>query len=229
MTQSTPKTLPKHVRASDIRGVAQLATQATAGVTNIVESVHQSVWDTLGVSGKAPGQTGGLTGLVYKGVLHVTRLVGGSVDALLARLPSALASANEAPAGSPQREAVIAALNGVMGDHLVESRSPFATPMTLRYQGQALNFDALPPMPQTTGKVLLLIHGLCMNDLQWKNQRSGTSQDDKTQVLDHGSALAATLGYTPVYLRYNSGLHLAKCARTLRPAGKAGNALARAA
>ena len=25
--------------------------------------------------------------------------------------------------------------------------------------------------------------------------------------MDHGATLATTLGYTPVYLRYNSGLH----------------------
>jgi pimeloyl-ACP methyl ester carboxylesterase len=55
-------------------------------------------------------------------------------------------------------------------------------------------------MPGATGKVLLLIHGLCMNDLQWHAQRNG-------QVVDHGEALASNLGYTPVYLRYNSGLH----------------------
>ena len=43
----------------------------------------------------------------------------------------------------------------------------------------------------------MLLHGLCMNDLQWK--RNGH---------DHGAALARDLGYTPVYLHYNSGLHI---------------------
>ncbi|MGP1683497.1 MAG: DUF7379 domain-containing protein, partial [Giesbergeria sp.] len=40
------------------------------------------------------------------------------------------------------------------------------------------------------------VHGLCMNDLQWL--RAGH---------DHGAHLAQTLGYTPVYVRYNTGLH----------------------
>jgi hypothetical protein len=181
--------------------VAQLATQATAGVARIAEGVHQSVWSSLGVpGGKAPGQTRGITGLVYKSVHGVTRLLGKGVDTLLARLQPALDAAQAAPAGSPQRAAVLAALNGVMGDHLLESHNPLATPMTLRYQGEALNWQALAPMPDATGKVLLLIHGLCMNDLQWHTQQNG-------QVVDHGRALAATLGYTPVYLRYNTGLH----------------------
>ena len=59
MTQkSTSKDALRHLRPSDLRGVAQLATQATRGVTRIVEGVHQSVYDTMGVpGGPATGQT----------------------------------------------------------------------------------------------------------------------------------------------------------------------------
>ncbi|MEA3335680.1 MAG: alpha/beta hydrolase [Chloroflexota bacterium] len=191
----------RHLRTSDIRGIAQLATQATTGVTHIVEGVHRSVWDTMGIpGGKEPGKTRGITGLVYRNVHDVTLLVGKSVDTLLARLQPLFESDEDARPGTPQREAVLAALNGVMGDHLFANNSPFATPMTLRYRGRALNWQALAPMPEATGKVLLLIHGLCMNDLQWHAQHNG-------HVVDHGEALDAALGYTPVYLRYNSGLH----------------------
>ena len=66
-----------HLRASDLRGVAQLATQATQGVTRIVEGVHQSVYDTMGVpGGPATGQTRGVTGLVYKSIHGVTQAGG---------------------------------------------------------------------------------------------------------------------------------------------------------
>lgn len=192
---------PKHLRTSDIRGIAKLATQATAGVTRIAEGVHQSVWDTLGVpGGKAHGQTRGLTGLVYKSVLRVTQLLGNGVDTVFAVLQPLFDSSDDAKPGTPQRDAVLSALNGVMGDRLVASDSPFAIPMTFRYRGEALNWQALAPMPDATGKVLLLIHGLCMNDLQWNAQRKG-------HRVDHGEALASALGYTAVYLRYNSGLH----------------------
>ena len=69
---------------SDLRGVAQLATQATQGVTRIVEGVHQSVCGTLGVpGGPATGQTRGVTRLVYKSIHGVTRLVGQALDAAL--------------------------------------------------------------------------------------------------------------------------------------------------
>jgi len=55
-----------------------------------------------------------------------------------------------------------------------------------------------------TGKVLLLVHGLCLNDDHWT--RDGHN---------HGEALANDLGYTPIYLRYNTGLPVADSGRDL--------------
>ncbi len=209
MTRPALKVPLKHFRTSDIRGVAQLVTQATAGVTRLVEGVHQSVWDTFGVSGgRLPGQTGGITGVVYRSVRGATQLLGKGVDVLLARLQPLLDADEGAKSETPQREAVLAVLNGVIGDRLVASNNPLATPMTLRYHGGVLSLQDPLPIPEATGKVLLLIHGLCMNDLQWCTQHQG-------QVVDHGEALASALGYTPVYLRYNSGLHTSQNGREL--------------
>lgn len=209
MTRPTASVPAKHVRASDLRGAAQLATHAVEGVTRIAEGVHQSVWDTLGVrGGAAPGETGGLTGLVYQSIRASAQLVGKGADALLARFDPALAIAADAAPGSHARETVIAALNGVVGDHLVAHNNPLATPMTLRYRGEALDLESLPRVPRKSGKVLLLIHGLCLNDLHWRAQSEGA-------FVDHGAALAAALGYTPIYLRYNSGRHIADNGREL--------------
>ena len=73
------KTAPnplRQLRASDLRGAARLATQATAGVARIVEGVHQSVLGTMGLPGAAEaGRTRGLTGMVYRSIDGVTRLV----------------------------------------------------------------------------------------------------------------------------------------------------------
>ena len=238
MEKPIPKNSPlKHLRASDARAVAQLATLATTGVVNIAEGVHQSVWQTLGASGgQAPGQTGGLTGLVYLSLRGVTRLVGKGLDALLLRLQPVFDAADHALPETPQREAVLAALNGVLGDRLAESHSPLTTLMTLRHDGAPLDWQALPSGLNVTRKVLVLIHGLCMNDLQWQTRgktpetASGTTPgttpgttlsttlqaaqhpDENAQttgdvLFDHGAVLASALGYTPVYVRYNTGLH----------------------
>ncbi len=195
---TNPKRTAKHLLASDLRGIAQLGSQATTGLTRIVEGVHRSIWDRLGLAGgPRPGETRGITGLAYKSVHGVNRLVGTGLQAILKRLEPLLASAGPESPESPQRAAAVAVLNGVMGDQLLASRNPLATPMSLRWQGQALDWQALPAGFAPSGKVLLLIHGLCMNDLQWQ----------QGEAVDHGQALAQALGYSPLYLRYNSGLH----------------------
>jgi len=186
----------RQLRVTDLRGVARLATQATTGVTHITEGVHQSVLGTMGLpGGKEVGRTRGLTGLVYQGVRGITRLVDVSLQAALLRLEPFLERGANA-ALSPEREAVLSALNGVMGDRLAEDGNPLALTMELRQQGRVIDLAALRASGQATGKVLLLVHGLCMNDLQWL--RAGH---------DHGAHLAQALGYTPVYVRYNTGLH----------------------
>jgi hypothetical protein len=174
-----------------------------------VEGVHQSVWSTLGFSGGGdPGRTGGITGRVYKSVVGVTHLVGRGVGAALAGLESLVRSEHDAPVETPERETILAAINGVMGDRLEADDNPFAMRMTLRCRGETLDLEDLHSTPDPTGKILILIHGLCMNDLQWRTEHDG-------RVVDHGEELAAALGYFPVSVRYNSGLHISDNGRQL--------------
>ena len=109
----------RQLRASDLRAVARLAAQATTGISRVAEGVHQSVLGTLGLPGGAePGRTRGLTGLVYQSIRGVTQLVDTGLQAGLARLEPFFAPATSAGEVHWEREAVIAALNGVMGDRL---------------------------------------------------------------------------------------------------------------
>ena len=160
-----------HARA--LRGAARLATEATTGLTDLVEAVHSRIASVPGLPGPADGRTRGIAGLVYKTVRGVTRAVGGSVDTLLTVLAPALSPRpGEATAlPSPEREAVLAALNGVLGDHLAKTANPLAIRMAFRRGGRALTLqrEALAAaLPDAGEKLLVLIHGLCMNDLQWR-------------------------------------------------------------
>jgi pimeloyl-ACP methyl ester carboxylesterase len=191
---------PTSTLGADLQGAARLSAQATAGLVDVVEAIYERIARVPGVSGTLDGRATGIPGLVFKSIRGVTRLVGGSTDALLGLLTRSLASDTAHPT-SPEREAVLAALNGVLGDHLAATGNPLAITMSLRHQGRPLVLETgalAQALPQTKGRLLVLLHGLCMNDLQW--QREGH---------DHGAALAQELGYTPVYLHYNSGLALA--------------------
>jgi pimeloyl-ACP methyl ester carboxylesterase len=188
-----------HLRAGDLRGASRLAIDATLGLTNLVENLHHNILRTpgpLGTPTELPA--GGVTGLVYRSIRGVTRLVGGSLDALLGQVNKLLPPATAAP--SAEREAVLAALNGVLGDHLAATGNPLAIPMQLcQADGQPL----AAPLPPGT-RVLLMVHGLCMNPLQWRRKGHG-----------HGAVLAAEGGFMPLYLHYNSGLPIATNGRLL--------------
>ena len=206
MTEQTSKNPLINLHVSDLRGIAQLATLATQGVARIVEGVHHSVWQRMGIpTGKAPGQTRGITGLVYKNIHAVTHLFGTGVDVLLAELQDLFAATNDNEVESSKREAALALLNGLMGDRLHASNNPFAGAMSFRCRDQALNWQNSPAMPAASGKVLLMIHGLCLNDNHWR----------KDDAPGHAEALAAQLGYTTVFLRYNSGQHISQNGREL--------------
>lgn len=212
--RTLPDPLPSWLHVSDLQGLAQLATRGVLGAADVAESVHGNVyrvvaapWGRAGATGvndavrrRTAGATGGITGLVYGSVRGLTRLTGGVVDKLLAGAGPLLAR----KASSPPREAMLAVLNGVLGDQLLETANPLAIRMSLRHHGQSLRLDKASlamRLPQATGKVLVLLHGLCMNDLQWT---CGAAP----RLQDHGQTLARECGYTPVYLHYNTGRHV---------------------
>ncbi|MEO7244906.1 MAG: alpha/beta hydrolase [Rubrivivax sp.] len=180
-----------------LRGASRLAVDATTGLTDLVEAMHARIATLPGAAPPTEGRTRGITGLVYRSVRGVTRLVGGSLDALLALLPASV----EGEGSGPRREAVIAALNGVIGDHLLRSGNPLATPMSLQAHDPPAPAAAAEPATRQApdpGRLLVLVHGLCMSERQWMRQGH-----------HHGLALQRDLGLTPIMLRYNSGLPIA--------------------
>jgi pimeloyl-ACP methyl ester carboxylesterase len=185
-------TRKSHVHLSDLAGLGRLATGATAEVTDLVEAVHTVIDRSPGTP--AQERASGIAGLVYDTIRGVTMLVGSTTDRILAQFGPGLDERS-----SPEREAVLAVLNGVMGDQLAATGNPLVIPMRLRRNGLPLTLETAAlsaAFPAPRNKLLVFVHGLCMNDLQWKRKGS-----------DSGAALARDLGYTPVHLHYNSGLH----------------------
>lgn len=204
MTDAADKS-PSSWQLSDIRELAQLLTQALPATVQITEAVHRAVLGGMGIKGREKGKTAGLTGLIYKGVHGAANSLGSGINGLLARLPL---PTPPSVAETPKRAALLATLNGVLGDKLVEQQNALATPMTLRYQGKPLDWQTIPADLPHAGRVLLMIHGLCMNDLQWHTSYQGKS-------VNHGEAVARERGYLPLYLRYNSGLSIASNGQAL--------------
>ena len=188
---------PAHLHPADIHGAARLAADATGALTDIIEAMHAAIVQPPFLSrGGASGRTGGITGLAYSSVRGVARLIGGGVDLALPPLTAWLGDRQ----ATPERDTMVSVLNGVVGDHLADTGNPLAVTMELRRRGLPLLLkrSALAAsLPQTSSRIAVLIHGLCGTDAQWKRS-----------AFDYGRALERDFGFTPVYLRYNSGLHI---------------------
>jgi len=190
--------------STDLRGAVRLTIDAIVGITDMVESLHHTITSFKGILGPSDrNRTTGITGMVYRNIGTVSQWVGGGIDALLHRLSLMLGEKNTSP--SPGREALLSVLNGVLGDHLAASDNPLAINMQFRRSGKPLGEEALlETIQQSEGKIAIMVHGSCMNDLQWNRQEH-----------DHGTALARDLGFTPLYLHYNTGLHISENGRNL--------------
>jgi pimeloyl-ACP methyl ester carboxylesterase len=151
----------------DLRGVSRLAVDATRSVTDVVEEMH--------------GAIGGIAAIfaapVYASIRAITSVVGFTLDAALSRLAPLLGES----ASTPDRETVLAVLNGVIGDYLAETKNPLAIEMRLHAAARSGR------------RLLVMVHGSSMTHLQ---------------CTLHPEALARDLGYAVAYLQYNSGLHV---------------------
>ncbi len=193
-----------HSRSGHFRGLGRLAAEATLGVTELVEAAHATIAAAPAPLDPPPaGKARGISRVVYGSVRGVTRLVGGGLDAALAGLAPAL---GELPP-SPRRAALVAALNGVLGDHLEATGNPLAIPMRLRRHGEDLPFGRPPVIGEPSGssrRIVLLVHGLCMNDAGWSREGH-----------DHGVALERDLGLEALHVAYNTGRHVSANGRSL--------------
>jgi pimeloyl-ACP methyl ester carboxylesterase len=195
-------TTPSRTHVDDLRGATRLACDATLGLTDLVERMHHTIQLGHAPFGESrAGATRGVTGLVYRSIRGVTRLVGRGLDAGLAPVGALLPEGET----SETRENWVSAVNGVYGDHLERSGNPLAIRMSLRSGGRMVDpADPLATLGEATGRILVVIHGLCLNDLHW-------NRDGENRI----ATAATACGYTSIHLRYNSGRAIADNGREL--------------
>jgi pimeloyl-ACP methyl ester carboxylesterase len=96
-------------------------------------------------------------------------------------------------------ELAIAVLNGAVGDYLAKTANGLATEMAFVKDGMPMPLtrrELARAYPDATPRVAVLVHGLMCTESVWALPDGS----------DYGSLLARDHGYTPLYIRYNSGL-----------------------
>ncbi len=203
------------MRPDEVRGLGALAGMALGGGVQRVAQAH------AGIAGRVFGAVGSATAGSSRPVqvVHdaVSTAVYGAVQGTLtagaraAGLAAATrASGGPALADRPGTRIALGVLNGAHGDALAERAQALALPMTLRHAGTDLppERDALAAAhPQATERLVVFLHGLVETEDSWRPRRDPGS--------GFGDRLQRDLGRTPVWVRYNTGLHIAANGRAL--------------
>ncbi len=129
---------------------------------------------------------------------------------LAERAPEDSAALADSPAGG----LALGALNGIAGDRLAQEHPELALELSVRRHGRDVPLDSAglaEAFPDATARIAVFVHGLCETDEAWRRRTGGSSRG-------YGARLHDELGYTPIYVRYNTGLHVSDNGRRLAAA-----------
>lgn len=197
------------------RAAGRLATRTLVDSISHVEDVHRAI-AARAFAGTAPASVPVrvVHDGIATGVYAVVRGAGLAVGMAASELVGAAARSTP-PAGSTARSNLaLAVLNATLGDELAEQGSPLAIQMAVRDSRSDVEprRDALEvAFPEPTSKLAVFVHGLGETEESWRlhADRHGSA------AATYGSRLAEDFDYTPVYLRYNTGLHISDNGRNL--------------
>jgi pimeloyl-ACP methyl ester carboxylesterase len=202
-------------RRADADGAAAIAGRGLAATTAAIGGVHTAISGrvfSLTNSRAAPVQVvvDGISKGVYLAVGGGARAASYAAGRVLGEVATRRTRTADYRrlADRPHSDVVVGALNGMWGDSLARWRNPLALAMTVRVDGRDVAPTAATlraAFPQPSGDVVVFLHGLCETERAWW-AHAERHYDDRGS--SHGSRLAAETAASPVYLRYNSGLHV---------------------
>lgn len=205
------------MRSEEIRATGELMGEAIGGAAAFVRHMHEAI-------ASRPFRALGPLALPVRAVHdRVSGAVYGAVRGALAAPPRAAGALlartapSEAPrlAQSPGGSMALGALNGAIGDLLTRRGSELALSMAFRGPQGDLPSDAgglARAFPEATPRLAVFVHGLCETDEAWRLLPFGRERSSRPS---YGDRLHGDLGYSALYLRYNTGLHVSDNGRRL--------------
>lgn len=201
------------VPESTVLDAAALAAEyAEDLIVGTVRDVHGAVSSrVLGVTDRVVGGTT-LTHRVHDGIAKVVYT---GISCSLKATAKGLRVAGEAGVGADieatsKGRFVRAAVNGLIGDRLRDEGSRFAFDMGVRVDGRDIPLDrdgVAAAYPTATDRVVVFVHGLSENEAYWN--RTARPKREVPDRRSYGDRLVED-GWTPVYLRVNTGLPIAE-------------------
>lgn len=225
-----------------LRGFIELAFDLVDETTSLVQRTHDAVVErsvrrfaSFVPAKSAASVVGGMQTAISRGVFESIRVINGItrfavsaaadvVEAGLVPTPESdeLTTPIQASAAGTARrqvDSLQALINGFWGDTLNRRTSRLDLGMTLRHPGRR-HTPPLPVTPQSlaavfpnpTNKICVFVHGLAATERLWSLSSEEHYGDPN---VTFGTRLFDDLGYTPIYLRYNTGRHISENGRAL--------------
>jgi pimeloyl-ACP methyl ester carboxylesterase len=189
-----------------LRGFAGLAFDCFKGLVSVVEEMHETIAGHPLPWSPPPTQLAHARGPIAASVYDIVRGISAGLAGGVDRSVGALAE--WWPSSSSPASSSVTILNGICGDHLAATGNPLAIPMTLRSPRHPLELTRAAlsgGLAHPTGRIALLVHGLCLSERTWSRHGAPSI----------GDRLEQHLGYTPIYVRYNTGRHVSTNGREL--------------
>jgi triacylglycerol lipase len=116
------------------------------------------------------------------------------------------------PTVSRIRDQLLAVVNGVVGDYLVRSENTLAIDSDYFVAGKPLPHTTqafATQFPDPSAKVVVFVHGLMGTERNWRIAPPKSVDAIAVADEDFGIWLTRDVGYTALYVRYNSGQPIA--------------------
>jgi triacylglycerol esterase/lipase EstA (alpha/beta hydrolase family) len=152
-----------------------------------------------------------VVGGVYKAIRRTVGAVASAVGGLVSR-------SNPVPepiSNSPSASRVQAAVNSVFGDELADRENSLAVALSVRAGGSEVNIDSASlaaAFPNATDHIVVLVHGLGQTEHCWDGSDVAVDPPKASDVprAPDLPGLALDAGLTPVRVRHNTGLPVAR-------------------
>ncbi len=206
-------------------GYAQAVNTGVQATVQTVQDMHHAIADkTFDGLHRVPGLSvptrivQGVHDAITQGVYAAVRHGSGAVMSVAGVAERLATDASRSPQG--RERAVRSALNGVFGDALADAGSSLSISMGFHAHRAPLplSHDALAGL---RARVCVFIHGLACDEHSWWRASPAWIDTPWAQALKPGEAihygalLEAGADISSIYLRYNTGLAVAKNARQL--------------
>ncbi|MEI8258467.1 MAG: hypothetical protein WCJ30_22565, partial [Deltaproteobacteria bacterium] len=220
------------------RGLKALVHSAVDRTTRLVEEGHESVArTTVRVIGLIPTlaepvrAVDGLRRVVTSGVLGTIRVVNRVVERVTDAGLDIAEQSRATDAGVPRErppvpmrsdavgaaswvgDAALGAVNAAVGDRLHDGDNGLSLGMQLRHGDRYLSLEPASAdamrlaIPAPSRTLAVFVHGLATTEWSWCLDAEQYYGDP---AANFGAMLARDLGYTPVFVRYNTGRHISE-------------------